>query len=110
MALIPYTETIKNHPTLPNHHECPRVNGSKPTSSYSKIPLLRTARVINTTTTRYQGKYHGYFSVTITINLGLELDPGEDWSGSSPLSPHSIGQANARRQQMGQDQDDQGIH
>ena len=25
--------------------------------------LLRTARAINTTTTRYQGKYHGYFSV-----------------------------------------------
>ena len=25
---------------------------------------LRTARVINTTTTRYQEKYHGYFSVT----------------------------------------------
>ena len=29
--------------------------------------LLRTARDINTATTRYQGKYHGYFSVTLAL-------------------------------------------
>ena len=31
--------------------------------------LLKTARIINTTTTRYQGKYHGYFSVTINVSI-----------------------------------------
>ena len=30
----------------------------------SSSVAFKTARVINTTTTRYQGKYHGYFFVT----------------------------------------------
>ena len=44
-----------------------------------------------------------------------KLSPMPKTNGSKPISsysmiPQTIGQANGRRQQKGQDQDDQGIH
>ena len=52
--------------------------------------LLRTAWVINTTTTRYQGKYHGYFSVRkhayIIAETGKKVDVSPFTPDYQPLT------------------------
>ena len=50
---------------------CPFVRRVATTSSNT----LRTARVINTTTTRYQGKYHGYFSFILECVHPEKMSP-----------------------------------